>query len=309
IRYTIEIAPRPFGYFRYICLVKFLKGKPDLDEVKKVLEAEPAVLYAAALKGDYDLFIYMLAENTKVLEDKLYEIRSKPAFALNASLWNVTYITYAYGYVLLRDAFFEDLKAKVWHRTKETPRKPHDAITDREFKVLRLLNENSRLEFVEMDKRLGFERGASQYVYHKLIDRGIILRATITMQALPKKYDVLAVCAQTEIGFFNENRKRFLQQMINLPNTPASTYALVGDIGAPYGLLFVVPSYSENIKEIEDMLNEFVKGATISTSIVSRVLLGSIGYRRISKEVTLQFPTIEELSQKEEQQKNKQTNY
>ncbi|MEM3482616.1 MAG: AsnC family transcriptional regulator, partial [Candidatus Micrarchaeaceae archaeon] len=83
IRYTIEIAPRPFGYFRYICLVKFLKGKPDLDEVKKVLEAEPAVLYAAELKGDYDLFIYMLAENTKVLEDKLYEIRSKPAFALN----------------------------------------------------------------------------------------------------------------------------------------------------------------------------------------------------------------------------------
>ncbi|MEM3215627.1 MAG: hypothetical protein QXS17_01795 [Candidatus Micrarchaeaceae archaeon] len=57
------------------------------------------------------------------------------------------------------------------------------------------------------------------------------------------------------------------------------------------------------------MLNEFVKGSTISTSIVSRVLLGSIGYRRISKEVIPQFQIIEELSQKEEQQKNRQTNY
>ncbi|MEM3241334.1 MAG: hypothetical protein QXV13_02685, partial [Candidatus Micrarchaeaceae archaeon] len=66
---------------------------------------------------------------------------------------------------------------------------------------------------------------------------------------------------------------------------------------------------SENIKETEDMLNEFVKGSTISTSIVSRVLLGSIGYRRISKEVIPQFQIIEELSQKEEQQKNRQTNY
>ncbi|MEM3212077.1 MAG: hypothetical protein QXR85_02070 [Candidatus Micrarchaeaceae archaeon] len=70
-----------------------------------------------------------------------------------------------------------------------------------------------------------------------------------------------------------------------------------------------MPSYSENIKETEDMLNEFVKGATISTSIVSRVLLGNIGYRRISKEATLQFPVIEELSQKEEQQKSRQINY
>ncbi|MEM3482737.1 MAG: hypothetical protein QW091_00835 [Candidatus Micrarchaeaceae archaeon] len=73
--------------------------------------------------------------------------------------------------------------------------------------------------------------------------------------------------------------------------------------------MFVVPSYSDNIKESEDMLNEFVKGATISTSIVSRVLLGNIGYRRISKEATLQFPVIEELSQKEEQQKSRQINY
>ncbi|MEM3215628.1 MAG: hypothetical protein QXS17_01800 [Candidatus Micrarchaeaceae archaeon] len=70
-----------------------------------------------------------------------------------------------------------------------------------------------------------------------------------------------------------------------------------------------MPSYSDNIKETEDMLNEFVKGATISTSIVSRVLLGNIGYRRISKEATLQFPVIEELSQKEEQQKSRQINY
>ncbi|MEM3180862.1 MAG: hypothetical protein QXY86_00540 [Candidatus Micrarchaeaceae archaeon] len=70
-----------------------------------------------------------------------------------------------------------------------------------------------------------------------------------------------------------------------------------------------MPSYSDNIKESEDMLNEFVKGATISTSIVSRVLLGNIGYRRISKEATLQFPVIEELSQKEEQQKSRQINY
>ncbi|MEM0146953.1 MAG: Lrp/AsnC family transcriptional regulator, partial [Candidatus Micrarchaeaceae archaeon] len=105
IRYTIEIAPRPFGYFRYIVLVKFNRGAPEIQAAKEALEAAPTVLYAALLKGDYDLFIYMLAENTKLLEDVIYDLRSSHAFAPYEATWYVTYITYGYGYIPLRPAF------------------------------------------------------------------------------------------------------------------------------------------------------------------------------------------------------------
>ncbi|MGC9037841.1 MAG: Lrp/AsnC family transcriptional regulator, partial [Candidatus Micrarchaeia archaeon] len=238
IKYTIEIAPRPFGYFRYVTLVKFIDAMPKIEEIRRVLQAEPTVQFAALLKGDYDLLIYMFAENTHTLENKIYDIRSSPAFAPYKADWYVTYITYAYGFVPLRDEFFEELKGKVWHRTKETPRKPPNALTEREWLVLRALNKNSSGSFAEKDKDLGLDRGATLYTYYKLLEKKIIWRTTITMQNLPIKYNAVLICQQLDIQEFNAHRKEFLRHLISLPNSPTSRYALVGDIGAPTGLLF-----------------------------------------------------------------------
>ncbi|MGC9037639.1 MAG: Lrp/AsnC family transcriptional regulator [Candidatus Micrarchaeia archaeon] len=299
IKYTIEIAPRPFGYFRYIALVKFIDEMPKIEDMKKVLQAEPTIQFAALLKGDYDLLIYMFAENTHTLENKIYDIRSSPAFAPYKADWYVTYITYAYGFVPLRDEFFEELKGKVWHRTKETPRKPPNALTEREWLVLRALNKNSSGSFAEKDRELGLDRGATLYTYYKLLEKKIIWRTTITMTTLPIKYNVVMVCRQRDISSFNLKRKEALLHFISLPNTPTSTYSLIGDIGAPYGLLFIAPSYTEDIQEIEETLGMYLKGTEIRSNIIAQVLIGEFGYRRISENITPQYQIINELNQQE----------
>jgi len=302
IKYTLEIAVSPFNLLRFVVLVKFLNDKPSPEDMKKVLEQEPTVLFAALLKGDYDLFIYMLAGSIKELEDKLYELRSLRTFAPYESLWNVTYIHYSYGYMPLREKFFDLVHEKIWHRSKETPRKKEGMLTEREYLVLKELNENSREDFAEIDKKLGLNSGAAQYTYYSLLEKEIILRPTIEMRSLPIKYNILFVCPQTDLSVFNLHRREYLMHLIDLPKTPTSTYTLVGDIGLPYGVLFIAPSYSGNLQESEDLLSRFLKGAKINSNIIVEILVGSLGYRRIDPKVTYQYPKLQEMQQQENQQ-------
>jgi len=301
IKYTVEIAPNPFGYFRFAVLVKFLNDKPSPEDMKKVLEQEPTILFAALLKGDYDLFIYMLAGSIKELENKLYELRSLRTFATYESEWNVTYMFYSYGYMPLREKFFDLVHEKIWHRSKETPRKKEGMLTEREYLVLKELNEDSREDFAQIDKKLGLNSGAAQYTYYSLLEKGIILRPTIEMQSLPIKYNILFVCTQTDIFAFNLHRREYLVHVIDLPKTPTSTYALVGDIGLPYGVLFIAPSYSGNLQESEDLLARFLRGSKIKSNVIVQTLVGSLGYRRIDPKATYQYPILQEMQQQENQ--------
>ena len=52
----------------------------------------------------------------------------------------------------------------------------------------------------------------------------------------------------------------------------------------------------------------YLKGAEIKISIIAQVIVGELGYRRLSKEHTLQYPIIEELEQQEKTKKNKGAN-
>ena len=90
--------------------------------------------------------------------------------------------------------------------------------------------------------------------------------------------------------------------LIDLPKTPTSTYALIGGIGALYGILLIAPSYSGNLQESEDLLTRFLRGAKINSNIIAQVLIGSLGYRRIDPKTTYQYPILQEMQQQENQQ-------
>jgi len=124
----------------------------------------------------------------------------------------------------------------------------------------------------------------------------------VLIGSLPIKYNILFVCPQTDIFAFNLHRREFLMHLIDLPKTPTSTYALEGDIGLPYGVLFIAPSYSGNLQESEDLLARFLKGAEINSNIIAEILVGSLGYRRIDPKVTSQYSIIQEMQQQENQQ-------
>ena len=52
----------------------------------------------------------------------VWDLKFKDETVPREADWNTTIITDAYGYVPIRDKFFDLLKEKVWRRSKETPR-------------------------------------------------------------------------------------------------------------------------------------------------------------------------------------------
>lgn len=299
IKYTIELGPRPYGFFRYVVFVRFLKDKPPVSDMKRVLEKEPTIQMVALLKGSYDLFIYMFAENTQLLEDKIYEIRSSATFANYDAYWQVSYITYGYGYVPIRDEFFELLKNKVWHRSRETPRRKPGELLEREYLVLKEMHQNGRKSFIDIDQKLGLNNGASQYTYYQLIDSRLIERITINMERLPIKHISILRCTQTNIQKFNSNRDIVRLDSIENTKTPINRYLLWGDIGTPYGLLYITALLDEKISDAEERLTKLLKGTKIKSYVIIETIIGSLGYRKIERESTYQYERLTGGSQKD----------
>ena len=299
ITYTLEFGPRPFGFFRYVVFVRFLHGMPGANDIKEVLEKEPMVQFAALIKGKYDLFIYILAENTQELENSLYRIRADSILSRYKSSWSVSYITYAYGYIPLRKEFVELLEKKVWHRSKETPRRKPDQILERDYLVLKELNENGRESFADMDKKLALNEGASDYTYYKLLRDRTIYRVTTNMSSPGSKYAVIMRCPQRDIGSFVAHRNDYLSYIISDTQTPTNKYILIGDIGAPHGSFYIKPIYDEKLADVVSELKHYLKEDIVETHVITDILVGQLGYRKIAKEETYQYKAL--TKNKEEQ--------
>ncbi len=293
IKYTVEFGYSFFGFFRYAIFVKFLHKKPDFNKIKDILEKEPTVQYAALLKGAYDLFIYIFAETSISLEYKIYEIRSNPELASYASIWNTSYILNSYGYMPTRSRFFEILKEKVWHKSKETPKKNSNQLLEREYIVLKELNENSREDFSDIDKKYEFNTGTSQYTYHRLIERKIIYRATITMENLPFRYMAISKCSQLNISDFNDKRDIYLLDVIQETDLPINKYVLIGDIALPAGLLYITCVFNDGELElIEKNIEKSVKGSEVESYVVIKTLVGELGFRKLDNTLAPQYKLL-----------------
>ncbi len=278
-----------------------MKSKPDVETIKKLVAREPLIQLALWLKGDYDLFLYMLAENTQLLEDAVYRMRSDPLIAKHKAYWNVTYISRAYGYVPLRQEFIELLKEKVWKKSKEHPRRMPDQLLEREYFVLSELNKDGRISFADLDKKLGLNPGASDYTYNRLLEKGIIERITINMGNPQMKYPALFIVKQPDINSFNIHRNEFMARLIALPKTPPNTICLEGDIGSPYGLAYIMPIYTNTesaINTIADMSKQNRKD--IKDYIITDTIIGSLGFRRAPPEITNQYKYLIKNQQSKE---------
>ncbi len=294
ISYTLEFGPRPFSFFRYVVLVRFIGEPPGNEEMKRIFDEEPRVQLAVLLKGKYDLMLYMLAEDTQKLEDTIYRMRSSKELYRHKMLWHVSYITYAYGYTPIRDKFIEFLKTRIWKRSRETPRRLPGQITEREYNVLRELNMDGRITFSEIDRKVGLENNASSYTYYKLLENLTIERVTISMQALPMMYSAIIIVPQTDMQRFNNNRNAVFKNFIENPDTPSSRYAIEGDFGSPYGLFFIRPIYNESLNSVEEEMKNVLKADNIRSYVITEIMVGSIGYRRLPYEDTYQFKELQE---------------
>lgn len=291
ITYTIEYGFLDrFNLHRFLAMAKFIDKVPNAEEVKKLMEAEPRVQLALWAVGEYNLFLFILASTPREAEDLVYKLRSSPALSEYPANWYSSYFAHGDGYIPLRDEFFEMIKGRVWRRTKETPRKQLGQIFYREYATMRELSANGLADFSFIDNKYGLSKGSARYTYHDLVKNENVWRVTITMKKPPIKDVAVINLEQFDIGKFNSHRKEYMLHRLDDSDTPLNRYLYTTDIGSPYGVMLVAPLYKEGELDARvSSLNAVAKGVRIRTSIVSGILVGNLGFRRIDPTKTLWY--------------------
>ncbi|AKA48283.1 hypothetical protein IX51_03275 [uncultured archaeon] len=301
LRYTAELDINKLGYLSYIAFVKFTEDyphRPNRDEMKETLEKQPMVQFAAATEGDIDLVMHILARNDDEIRSDIYKLREAltPSFD---SVWNIAPFFTTYGFMPIRDKFFEILDERVWKRKKGQQRPDEDQIFKREWAVLKELCIDGSINLSEIDKKYGFDNGLSDYAYTRLHDRGVIKRIT-AIQDLPLHSDILfsTVVNQEEI---RAKRDRLLRDILGGSDNPTSKYTLIGDIASPVGIFYIVPAYNYNIisrdggiGEIANTMEENLSGYEIKPLKIEEVLVGTIPYRLFDYTYTNQYKLLVE---------------
>ena len=90
---------------------------------------------------------------------------------------------------------------------------------------------------------------------------------------------------------------KYLFAAVGHPATDAFLGRIVFAISlsSPYGVLFVAPIYEESdLNDIEGKLS--LLDMEVKESIITRTLVGELGFRKIAQTVTYQYPILQELT-------------
>lgn len=222
-------------------------------------------------------------------------LRNSEAFASYKSIWSVSSLLITYGFLPLRGEFFNVIKEKVWHKSKETLRRLPNQLLEREFIVLKELTLNGIKDFTEIDNSYNFSPGTAQYTYHKLFERGIIRRITITMNKPPIKYIAILHLDQVSMNLFAKTRKDLFIDRVGATKTPLNKYILTGDYGSPYGIVIFAPIFENNgLEVLEENLREKVKGVKIRSVVITNILVGKLGFRKFDNKYTKSYEVLKE---------------
>ncbi len=168
IKYTIELDESALGLDNpHLILIKFTE-KPDYNKIKQILESSHIPQLAIKLNGTYDMFVYANAEdpNEYVYWDKTTQV----LFSEYKASWQASDLAFKHlGFFPIRTVLIERLKIPKVYKD-----------------ILLLLNDNSRMSFSEMSKRLGMKSNTLAYNFRKLADMGYIKRFTIVMRKPPE---------------------------------------------------------------------------------------------------------------------------
>jgi DNA-binding Lrp family transcriptional regulator len=293
IEYVLEIDIERFGYVDYVAFGKFLNKRPVLNQMKEELEKYPHVQAAMVTKGEYDIVVLLVAESNSNARGALYDFTRKVLSSYDIE-WTMSPAYFSgLGFIPLRKEFFEVLKEKVWKRTRETPRPEHDQITEVEYDVLMAMNKNAAADFASIDREIGAERGRSNYAYRKLVDRGIIKRATVNMRNLPSKFDALFILNSINIDNWSKDREKFMLEIIKENSLQVDTYSFVCDIMSPKGVLLMAHIFKDqNPDAIAERLAGDNGGARVYEIIVTDIIVGSVNSRFSDKLKTRQYEIL-----------------
>ncbi|MDE1824369.1 MAG: hypothetical protein KGH74_03655, partial [Candidatus Micrarchaeota archaeon] len=228
--------------------------------------------------------------------DNLVKLRSKSPFKDYKAQWTLTYFAQISSFLPLRNRFLEDvLKERIWHRTEETPRIDKEQLRPREFMLLRELNDNSNINFTDIDEEYKLNKGTSRYTYQNLKNRGIIARPTISMSNLDIKYIGIIIVTNIYYKEIQENRYKYLFDIMEYGNI-ANKYSLSGNIGAPNGAIMLLPVMKEGyLDKVATNIEEELKGSIVKNLVVTDIVTGSLCYRRFDADYSRQYKLLLEF--------------
>jgi len=293
IKYILEIDIEKFGYMNYIIFIKFKDKKPTYQEIKEQLEKIPDVQLAITTSGTYDIVIFMIAKMTSEARFTMYDLMRQILSSYNIEWIATPAFQSTFGFIPLRDQFFNALKEKVWARTKERPRPLPDEITEVEYNVIKVMNDDANADFTEIDRQINADRGRSNYAYHQLKKRGIIKRPTISINDVKSKSDVLFIITPVNFDKWAPSRKELLLDIIKEGKRKFDMYSFGVDIMVPRGVLLLTSIINdESIETRLDELYKRMKGVSIHALMVTSIPTGSINHRLFDKTVSSQYEIL-----------------
>ena len=284
IKYTLELNMNNLGFSEYMVLARFISSKPSHEDLKSVITPNARVQLALATKGAYDLVVFCVAENNNIMAEVLDRIRTAEALKGIESEWYVTPIATDYGFVPLRQEFFEVLKEKVWHRKKHGEKPNANSLMQREYALLRELNQDSAKSFASIEREYNLPEGSSKRAYGDLRNedgKNIIIRPTLLATALNKKYDGIIIANIMHKENFIKTRYEHHKYIVNEPNKAISKFSYICDMETPDGIFYLFPVLKEeDMERTEQELSQTIKGVKFDSLIVESTIIGNICYRK-----------------------------
>jgi len=295
IKYIAELSAEKLGFQTFVALVKFLDDTPSIEVIKQALESILEIQLVTSTSGEYNLFVYFYAESNHSVAQLIHRIRTKTPLKDYQAEWYITPFFDSYGFISIRDIFFNLLKEKVWRRTKEQPRPLLNQITEREYMLLKSLTNDGNANFTDIDTLNNLERGASRYIFERLKEKSIIKRITITLSKSSVKYNAIIFAKIIDGAQFDLSRKNLLLDIIKNRLPHINEYLLVGDMEMPHGVVYIFPVFYENdLQEAIGTLTEKVKGIKLSVLMITSIIIGNLCYRKFDNEYTSQYRILSE---------------
>lgn len=309
IVYKPKVKLESLGHLYFIVFVKFRASRPDPERLQKEMDSISAVQFAALTSGSrYDLVLILAASSdyrpgsTDGLPDIMMRIRMSPSLKEIASDWYVSFFDISKGLVPLRQSFVdEQLSKSVWTRRQE---RKTNSVSRNEYATLRALNADGAVAFREVESKNGMSEGSARYGYEGLMARKVLSNVTICMQGLRTKYNAFLIMEIIDEALYSDTRQEIFRIIINeRADHISNRIALVANVGAPYGVLFLVPVANDG--DLEALESEFyskVKGIRLSSMVLTKTLCGTLPYNRFDNTKSGQY---ERLMLYERQHENK----
>ena len=98
----------------------------------------------------------------------------------------------------------------------------------------------------------------------------------------PIKDTVVLIAKQIDINKYNAKHREWLLDSILDSNATLNKYIFDGDIGSPYGFIRIAPLYKNgDLEELEKHNYSISDGIEIESSIITNILVGKLGYRKV----------------------------